>query len=981
MQKNTLIALRVSAAPFVLGLASLSTPSFAQASTNAVAAAPAAAPASAADEGNTIIVTGSRIARPELKASIPIAVVSAQAIADKGQTNLLDALKDIPVSGQSLDKSASNFLNFDTGVATVNLRNLGSSRTLVLINGRRSIGVPGSTAVDLNNIPADLIDRVEIATGGTSAVYGSDAVAGVVNIILKNHFEGLQLHLQNGISDKGDAASKFASITGGIAFAGGAGHIVVNGSYEDDDSLPSINRSFSANDTPQKSSYAAQGLFDTSGDGVFSVGDGQTYTFSTENNLKKYQGAKTDGYLRAAKRLLVVPVKRYSGTVLADYELSPAAKVYVEGSYTKTKAIASIEALAVDDSGNPGQSVQNLDGSFFLGIPVTNPYLPAQIAASAIANGQNFINFRRRSVEIFDRSASEDREYWRGVIGVKGDISANWNYDLSYEHSQTKSHTTSGAILLNNYGAALQAVRLNGQIVCADPAARAAGCVPINIFGFNTASAAAVKWLSTYSGLGPQALGAKAGQPVSFDYLRKSYQDVAALNIGGSLFKLPAGDVGVAVGVEYHREKAAENYDPFTVAGISSNQQATNTNGGYNSKEAYAEISIPILKDVPFFNELTVEGAARYANYSTVGGVWSYKVGGTWAPTHDLRFRAMYARAVRAPNINELYSQQSLTAIQVIDPCDQNAGIGDIPPGGKPALATQPAVCASVPGISNYLKTHPNFSYTLSQVQSAFGYLGGNPNLKAEATNTLTAGGTLQPSFLRGFDLSVDYYNIKVKNAVASVDQQTSVDQCLATNNPQFCSVIFRDANGFIKRVDSISLNASSYQVAGLDVQAHYLLHPKIFSPRDKVLFSLFYNHKFKQQQTPFVGGPVSNELGTADQYAGSQLGTGFKDQFTLNANYSTGPFSLAYTLKYMSPVTASSGAFKIPAFTYHDIQAKWTVDEARKFEFYFGVNNLLDKQPPLITSGNSQWPGTNTVADTYDLYGRMFYAGVTAKF
>ncbi|MBW8785727.1 MAG: TonB-dependent receptor, partial [Novosphingobium sp.] len=432
---------------------------------------------------------------------------------------------------------------------------------------------------------------------------------------------------------------------------------------------------------------------------------------------------------------------------------------------------------------------------------------------------------------------------------------------------------------------------------------------------------------------------------------------------------------------EYHREEARENYDPFTVAGISSAQQATNTVGSYHSKEAYAEINIPILKDTPFFHELTLEGAARYADYSTVGGVWSYKFGGVWAPVRDLRFRAMYARAVRAPNINELFAQQSLTAIQVIDPCDQNQGNGDIPVGGKPALATLPAGCAAIPGIANYLKTNPYFAYTLSQVQSAFGFLGGNPNLSAEATKTFTAGGTFQPSFLRGFDLSVDYYNIKVLNAIASVDQQTSVDQCFKTNNPQFCSVITRDANGFIKRVDAISLNAASYQVAGLDVQAHYSFRPRIFGPHDRIALSLFYNHKFKQQQTPFVGGPITNELGTADQYAGSQLGTGFKDQFTFNANLATGPFSLAYNLRYMGPVTASSGAYNIPAYWYHDIQAKITLDAAQKFEFYLGVNNLFDKQPPLIVSGNSQWPGTNTVADTYDLYGRMLYAGVRAKF
>ena len=969
--KNTLV---IGASLAAVALAS--TPAMAQ--TTPANASDAAA---AADDAAPIIVTGSRIARPDLESPVPVAVVNAAAIENKGQTNLLDSLRNIPVSGQSLDRAASNFQNFDTGVATVNLRNLGSSRTLVLINGRRSIGVPGSTAVDLNNISTDLIDHVEIVTGGTSAVYGSDAVAGVVNIILKNKFEGLQLHGQATVSSRGDAPSQFASLTAGTSFGGGAGHIVANFSYDHNDELASRNRAYSSFDTPSNSSYAAQGLFDTSGTGTFSRTSGKTYTFDQANTVKGYQGAAIDGYTRARKRLLVVPLERYSGTVLAQYEFSPMATLYAEGSYTKAKAHGAIEALAVDDSGNPGQSVQNLDGSFFLGIPITNPLIPAQIRNAAIANGQSYINFRRRSVEIFDRSASEDRDYYRGVVGLKGDFGSGWSYDVSYEHSQVRADTTSQAILLNNYGAALQAITLNGQVVCADAAARAAGCVPANIFGFNTVSPAAVKFLTTYTGIGPQAAGVTPGAPVYFEYLRKSKQDVASLNITGSLFSLPAGPVGIAFGVEYHREEAKEIYDPFTVAGISSAQQATNTTGSYNSKEAYVEVNLPVLRDVPFIHELSLSGAARYADYSTVGGVWSYKLGGTWAPVRDLRFRAAYARAVRAPNINELFSQQSLTAIQVIDPCDQNVGQGDLAPGGQPALAKLPTGCSAIPGISNYLKSNPYFSYTLSQIQSAFGYLGGNPNLKAEATKTLTVGGTFAPSFLRGFDLSVDYYNVKVLNAISSVDQQTSVDQCFATNNPQFCSVIFRDTNGFIKRVDSLSLNAASYQVAGLDVQAHYSLHPHVFGENDRLMFSLFYNHKFKQQQTPFVGGPVSQELGTADQYAGSQLGTGFKDQFTFNTNASSGPFSLAYNLRYMSAVTASSGLYNIPAYWYHDLQGKFTIDAAQKFEFYVGVNNLFDKQPPLVTSGNSQWPGTNTVADTYDLYGRMLYAGFRAKF
>lgn len=943
--------------------------------------APAAGGETADEPTNTIIVTGSRIARPELKASVPVAVVSSDTIANAGHTNVMDALKDIPIVGQSLDRSSSNFSNFDNGVATVNLRNLGSQRTLVLINGRRSVGIPGSSTFDLNNIPSDLIDHVEIATGGTSAVYGSDAVAGVVNLILKNNFTGLEGHAQSMISNAGDGARTLLSATGGTDFAGGAGHVVVNFSYTDEKGVPSSARGYSRFDSPSRSSYAQQGLFDTSGDAAYSVADGNTYTFDAANNVKPYQGAAIDGYNRASNRLLTTPVKRYSASLLGHYEMSDAADFYVEFTYNKTKARNSVEPLAVDDQGVQGQSVYNFDGTPFSGISITNPYMPPEIAAAAATNGQSIVNFRRRSNGIFDRSAVVDRDYYRGVIGVKGDIGSGWKYDLSYEHSQVRDDTLSGAILMNNYGASLDATTVNGQIVCANLAARAAGCVPINIFGYQNFSPALLKWLSTYSGAGVIVPGATVGQSVNSDFLRKNWQDVATLSVTGSLFNLPGGPVGVALGGEFHREKSAQLYDPFTQAGISSFQQEGNTIGKYNSKEAFLEINAPIFGGKPLLEELSVEGAVRYANYTTVGSVWSYKYGGTYAPSRDIRFRAIYARAVRAPNINELYQNPGTTAPQVIDPCDQNLGHGDIPAGGSPASATIPAACLAIPGISTYLQTHPYFAYSLAQIQTVTGLLGGNPNLEAEKTNTFTAGLTFTPTFFRNFYLTADYYSIKVNNAVAAIDQQVSVTECFLTGSPEFCNNVIRNSSGFITAVNSLNFNAASYRVAGIDVQSNYVIHTKIFNPDDMINLSLYYNHKFKQSSTPFAGGPVENELGTADTYAGSKLGTGFKDQFTFNLNFTSGAFSLAYRLKYLGPVTASEGAYHIPAFTYHDLQAKVAIGDERQFEFYVGADNLFNKQPPFIATGDSQWPGTNTVADTYDLLGRMFYAGVRAKF
>ena len=950
--------LEAGVALMVMGTAMIAAPAFAQ------DAAPAPAAAATPDaEGQTIIVTGSRIRRTEATSTVPVAVIGADSLQSVGQTNLLEAIQDLPIAGQTAGRTASNFSNSGNGTATINLRNLGASRTLVLINGRRSVGVPGSPAVDLNNIPTDMIDHVEIVTGGASAVYGSDAVAGVVNIILKNKFEGLQLHAQDMTSAQGDGNSVLLSATAGHKFADGRGQIIANFSYNKDDGVPSSARSFSASDSPTGSAYTPQGAFITSNG---------TFTFDPNNNVIPYNGSAAQRYNRASQRLLATPVERYLGSVIGHFDISPAATLYGEFTFSKVKAHAHIEPLAVDDGGNQGQSVTNFDGSAFPGISSNDPYMPAAIAQAAGPN--SYVDFRKRSNGIFDRSPNDSREYYRGVVGLKGQIGSNWSYDASYEHSQVRDETINGSILMNNYGAALQAISLNGQVVCADPVARAAGCVPINPFGTQSYTAAQLKWLTTYSAAGAAVAGAVDGQSAAnADYLQKNFQDVATVSVTGSLFNLPNGPLGVAAGAEYHHEHVSEVYDPFTRSGISSQQLNGNTYGTINAKEAFVELNAPIFGNHPYIYSIALEGAARYAHYSTVGSVWTYKYGGSYAPTPDIRFRSIYARAVRAPNVNELYSPQANTAQQVVDPCDQYQG------GGETATAVAlPAACKNIAGIANYLQTHSVFGYSLAQVQTIFGLQGGNPNLHAEATNTFTAGATITPRGLRNFLLTADYYSVKVKNAVATIDPQIAVTQCFLTGSNDFCSLVHRNANGFITEVDGVAINAASYQVAGIDVRMVWGVKPHLFG-HDNVTFDVYYNHKFKQQQTPFAGGAVSNELGTADTYASQQLGTGFKDQATFNLNYASGPYSINYRLKYYGPVTASSGKYPINAYTYQDISFK--IDVAKNYSFYFGVNNLFDKDPPFIKSGNSQWPGTNTVADTYDTLGQMFYAGVTAKF
>ncbi|MGV3482679.1 MAG: TonB-dependent receptor plug domain-containing protein, partial [Sphingobium sp.] len=531
--------LRASAAPFVLGLALLSAPSFAQDT------APQAADEAAGEEA-AIIVTGSRIVRPDLAASVPLATVSEELIQESGTGNIQDALADLPSVGQNISRTSSNFSTTGNGVATVNLRNLGSARTLVLVNGRRFVaGIPGTSIVDLNTIPTDLIKRIDVVTGGASAVYGSEAIAGVVNFILDDRFEGFRFRGQGSITDKGDAGRQYVSGTFGHSFADGRGHVTLYGQYDRDQGLRSRNRAFSATDNPSRSSFAAQGLF--SPNGGFATG-ASTFTFDAFNNVKQYQGANIDGYNRNADRYLGVPVERYMGNLLADYEIAEGVTAYVEGSYVKSKSRSRLEPQAVANT-----DLTNADGiTGYAGIPITNPFIPTAIRNAMVAAGVTALPFRRRSNDIFDRSNRNDRETWRVVAGLRGDIGSKFNWDVYYTHGETKDYTRSETILGPNYVNALNAVQGPNGPVCsinvdANPNNNDPNCVPINIFGANTVDPRAAAYVTNNGQLST--------------YNAKVKQDVFSASISGDVFELPGGALSFATGFEYRRESSTEDFD------------------------------------------------------------------------------------------------------------------------------------------------------------------------------------------------------------------------------------------------------------------------------------------------------------------------------------------------------------------------------------------------------------------------------------
>lgn len=947
---------------------------------------------------DVIVVTGSRIARPELQSATPVAVVGSEAIQGQGITNIQDLSQKLPQVGiPGFSRTNTNFATTGNGISSINLRNLGSTRTLVLVNGRRFVaGVAGSSIVDVNNIPTDFVDRVEVVTGGASAVYGSDAISGVVNFILKDNIEGLIARGQYGISSRGDTRTYQGSLSGGFKFGSDdRGSVIANFTYANDDGLFSRERAISSEDClyicgpGAYSTYAAQGRFTLNQGTALQTTSAQStntgrpassnlFTFNPDNSV--VTGFPTGyGFNRNGVRRISVPVERYLATAIVKYELTDNVTAFLEGTYAKSKSSSQIEAspLASTDIG--------------AGYAIDNPFIPAAIQAEIAArnsdaiasNNVGSIQFRRRQNEVFTRSNVNDRDTFRIAGGFRGDIGSKWNWEVSGVYGQLKDHTETQDIDINKYAAALDAVRLNGQIVCRSDAARAAGCVPINLFGYNTASPAASAYV-------------QSDIPRSDDV--KNTEIVANANISGSLFALPYGDVKASIGGEYRREKSTDNWDQLTNSGLNSGNQTPDTVGKFNVKEVFGELDVPLLENVSFARSLSLQGAVRYSDYSTIGKVFSWNAGGEYSPFAGLRLRGNYAVANRAPNISELFSAASETFPSVSDPCN---GITATTGGGDFAAA-----CRSIPQVAAAIRDNGSFTYSQADLQGINGFDGGNVNLSEEKGKTLTFGGVVAPRFLPGFSFSADYFLIKLSNAIGIIPRDTSIEQCLATGLPQFCSNVIRDANtGFITTVNAQNINIATTKTSGIDFDLRYA-HRLGLMNADRLDFHVLYTltTKYKTQSDP--SAPVDSGLGNLIH------GEVFRHKINANLLYSVGAFSINWNTTYLSKVvgfpeaefdTPGTVAFllaqgltqaqadevaghnRIKARFYHDVQLRTFVGDNKEFEFFVGATNVFDRKPPKLEdgvfTGGFSITGTTTAADVYDPYGRRFYAGVQLRF
>ncbi len=1010
------------------------------------------------DAGTDVVVTGSRIRAPNLESNAPISVVTGDQFFETGQISVGDVLNELPQLRSTFSQQNSTRFLGTRGLNLLDLRGLGTQRTLVLVNGRRHVGgdvLVNAVSPDVNTFPTDLIDRVEVITGGGSSIYGSDAIAGVVNFILKNDYEGLSLRGQAGVSERGDAGNYYVSALAGTNFGSDdRGNIAVNLEYArqeryfgsggrglqrnsafvvtDTDPAGSVN---GADATPDRTFFrdirsatislgGQVGIFQTAANPRCGIAGGSAFTcgyiFQPDGTLVQQTGTRiglgpNGNFLggngttsREGELLTLSPqLDRYSANLIGRYEFSDGLQAFVEAKYVRSEAFGSQSGPFFSQGttlGDPGGRERiRLDNPFIT--PQARALLFQELSATtvnantggaltevqlqnqraAIADGSFRFGVRRNWVDFGVRDERFVRETYRIVGGLRGDFNDDWNYELSVNYGEHRERATIvGNVNVQRYLLGVDSVRdpATGQIVCRSKlnpagtvdygsdaailAADIAACVPINPFGQGSVTQAARDYVLVDS----VATG-------------KIKQFVVSGFVAGDLsqlFELPGGAIGFSFGGEYRRERVEYDLDDLTQAGYAFyNAIPTFRAPAFEVKEAYGEVRIPLLRDVPFFQELTVTGSGRISDYKGATGT-TYSYGGevTWRPIQDIRFRGAYNRAVRAPNLVDLFSDVSQNfAPAPNDPCSlRNIGTGS---------STRAANCAADGIPASY-----DFVYTSSiEILS-----GGNPGLREETSDNYTVGAIFTPRFVPGLSLSVDYFDITVDDVITAPTAQQIINACYdaADLNNQFCDLFERNRSGGLGPQEEApfqilqgslqqnSLNYAKLTARGIDTELNYRKTFGFGTAGIKAVWThTLERSEFLNPADPNRANRILSELGDP------------KNQVNVNADLKIGAVTFGYQVRWIDkmvlnlaedtlsvqgrpPENADYGPRQYyPDVFYHDVRLDLRVND--RFNIYAGVDNIGDRLPPFGLTGVGAGSGI------YDVRGRYGYVGVKAGF
>lgn len=977
-------------AALLVATAAVAAPSFAQISTQ-----PSGEEDATTAETGSIVVTGSRIQRPDLTGTSPVAVVDQEEFQLSGAVNVEQVVNTLPQVLPGLTGFSNNPGN---GAVTLNLRGLGSTRTLVLVNGRRWMFYDTNQIVDLNTIPQFLISGVDVVTGGASAVYGSDAVAGVVNFRLRE-LNGVEMGGTYSLTERGDGARYSVNMAIGTDFADDRGNVTLFANYTERKPIFQGARDFSrfaASDgcivpgstnpdtelgTPFPSGVTVStcagrggalgfvpGGSPTGPIATFTVGT-QSYIFNPTGGGSRLFTDPGDLYNFAPANYLQLPQERYLVGAYGSYEVSDNIEVYSELSYVNNRVSTE---LAPTPTGVTAEL--QIASPFFN--EQTRALLRTIDAADATPNnGYATTPVQYRFLSAGSRNATQNRQAFRVLAGLRGSLTDTLNYDAFYSFARTSNQQRQvGNVSRSRYLQALS-TRFNpttGALECLDASARSAGCLPINVFGSGLTNPAAVSYIDVASTNLEQA----------------DLQNVVA-SVSGSLFNfgLGADDVGFAFGGEYRKMSARYDPDEFLssgdVLGFNAGQP---TSGSYNVKEIFGELRVPVLEtDGGFLVELN--GAARYSDYSlaAVGGVWTYTGGFLLSPVRDLRIRGQYARAVRAPNVQDLFGGRSTGFPAAIDPCSDRGSAST-----RTDTLRNLCIQSGVPAANVFTRA----VQPATQIQSDFG---GNPNVGEETSDTYTIGLVYQPSFIPRLSITADYFNIKVEDTIGVLANGTSTALALCYNTIQdltnpICQVFAgtRSSAGAIGQTQGgqnpqfTSANVGLLKTSGMDIQVDYSM--PLF---DTGRLSFFYLGTLLEE---FSSTPIAS-IPERESFFEGTFGQPIY-RHTSRLTFADGPAQLSLRWRFDGKTQSSrirnvfNGITRVgtnpalitkpylDAISYFDLSASYDVTE--NFTFTAGVNNILDEKPPVLGTDAEQ---ANTLPSFYDVLGRDFFVSAKLTF
>lgn len=929
---------------------------------------------------DAVTVTGSRIPRVDYLSASPVGTLTAEDIRATGAVTLGDVINALPQMSTTYSLGNSTRFIGTAGLNLLDLRGLGVDRTLVLVNGRRHVAsAAGSSAVDINTIPAALVERVEILTGGSSAIYGADAVSGVVNFILKKSFDGTVVNAQIGHAEEGNFNERSVNVVSGGTFADGRGQFVFSAAFNNQDPLYLRDRAFSRdsqryltdpNDPTQTRtilarnasvySYTAGGVLDLDGR---SATTHDRYVFDPDGSLRPQ---RFDGIVDTTRtgcsdcdnldpnQYGQMQPSNSTGAVNANFgfDLNDNHRIFVESKWAQNK----VKAFSTS-----GPSF----GTYL--IPRDNAYISDELGQFMDANGLTRLRISRNNTDAGFRGEDTTRKTGRIVAGIQGVFGSDWSYEASANYGRTvETRTNLNNQILDRFDASIDAVfDGNGNIVCRatrdgivgpqNPVTGQdllAGCIPTSIFGEGAVSPAAAAWFN-------------ARTPSRTELT----QQVFSANLAkGELFAMPAGPVGFASGVEFRKETSQQTTDPLQQADLTFLNAIQNQRGQYSVREAFAEISMPLLADLPFAQSVNLDLAGRVSDYTTVGTTVSWKTGLDWAFNDSLRLRSTYSNAVRAPNISELYDPQSVNFFSISDPCSA-ANIGR---GADPAVRQANCSALGVP-----------MGWTPNDTSTRRGLSGGNPDLAEETSKTFTVGAVFTPAALSGFGITVDYWDIQIEDAISSVSGQQLADRCVDAVggiDNEFCGAISRDIAGTtddpyaITGLEVVPLNISKLRARGIDFGIDYAVE-NVFGGRLTTKLEGTYLKQYLSY--PFQSFP--DEVVDERNVLGTPRWKGI-----LTIGYARGAWDLSLRTRYVdSQILVTNEQYatnpdlqdpiKVSRMTFTDARVGYGATE--RLNLYLGVRNVFDREPPYNLYG------TGVGSAQYDNVGRFFYTGMNYRF